>query len=510
MHVVRIVGFTGMLVAAVALAAAVIAQESRTFRLHDGDDLQRAIDEAQPGDTIELEPGATFVGNFVLPVKDGAAFITIRSAYDRALPSDGMRIRPSDAPRLARLRSPNEWPAIRTAPGAHHWRLLLLAVGPNGTPAGDIVRLGDGSRDQRGVDAIPHHLEIDRCLIQGDAVIGQKRGIALNSAATRIANSHLSDLKLIGQDTQAIAGWNGPGPFVIENNYLEAAGVNVLFGGADPAVPGLVPADISFRANHVSKPIAWRGERWQVKNLLELKNAERTVIEDNLFEHNWQAAQSGAAILFTPRNQDGRAPWSVVRNVVFRRNVVRHVAAAINVLGIDSNHPSERTTEITLHQNLIAGVDSRLWGGNGVFLLIGDGPRHVVVDHNTVIQSGAAVSVYGAPTGGFVFSNNLVRDNGLGIKGDGRAPGLDSITAYLPGAIVTHNVFAEGNGKHIPPGNHHPSHAVWVAQFRDYQAGDYSLAPGSSYRGAGTDGRDIGVDADLLHPAFAALFGARP
>ncbi|MFB3852293.1 MAG: hypothetical protein ACE148_00565 [Vicinamibacterales bacterium] len=52
---------------------------------------------------------------------------------------------------------------------------------------------------------------------------------------------------------------------------------------------------------------SWRGAEWQVKNLFELKNALRVTVEANLFENNWQAAQAGYAIVFTPRNQDGGA-----------------------------------------------------------------------------------------------------------------------------------------------------------------------------------------------------------
>ncbi len=85
---------------------------------------------------------------------------------------------------------------------------------------------------------------------------GQKRGIALNSGSTTIRNSYISDIKAFGQESQAIAGWNGTGPYTIENNYLEAAGVNILFGGADPAIQELVPSDIIIRRNHITKNVA--------------------------------------------------------------------------------------------------------------------------------------------------------------------------------------------------------------------------------------------------------------
>lgn len=493
---------------ATATPGGAVGQAPSIIDVGAGDNLQDALDRAQPGDTLRLQAGATFIGNFVLPAKHGAAYITVRSSVsDHDAPGPGQRIRPDHAPLLARLRSPNSLPVLQTATGAHHWRLLLLEIGPNATPTGDLIRLGDTSARQTSLEGIAHDLEIDRCYIHGDPHVGQKRGIALNSAATRIVNSHFSDFKLRGQDTQAIAGWNGPGPYVIENNYLEAAGENVMFGGADPGIPGLVPSDIVFRDNHVSKPVSWRRERWQVKNLFELKSAARVLIEHNLFEHNWQAAQAGPAILFKSVNQDGAAPWSVVSNVMFRANVVRHVAAVFNIVGHDSNHPSQQTADISIHHNLFADVDAGRWGGNGVFLLIGHAPRGVHVDHNTVMQSGNAVSVHGRPTEGFVFTNNLIRHNAFGIKGDSRPTGRDTLATFFPGAVVTHNAFAEGPEGRYPPGNFFPSAALWVTQFRDYYGGQYELTTTSLYRGAGSDGADLGADMQLLERAFATPLG---
>src|SRR5439155_19384854 len=199
-----------------------------------------------------------------------------------------------------------------------------------------LVLLGDGSGAQSQLSQVPHDLVFDRVYIHGDASKGQKRGIALNSASTTITGSYISDIKAVGQDSQAICGWNGPGPFVITNNYLEAAGENVLFGGADPAIPNLVPSDITFRGNHVARPLAWRAQDWSVKNLFELKNAQRVSIDRNVFENHWLAAQAGYAIVFTPRNQSGTAPWSVVQQVEFTNNIVRHVSSVFNVLGTDN------------------------------------------------------------------------------------------------------------------------------------------------------------------------------
>ena len=59
-------------------------------------------------------------------------------------------------------------------------------------------------------------------------------------------------------------------------------------------------------------------------------------------------SQNGFAILFTVRNQDGGAPWSVVEDIVFANNVVRRVGSGINILGHDDNNTSRQTSRISV------------------------------------------------------------------------------------------------------------------------------------------------------------------
>ena len=224
-----------------------------------GGDLQAALNSARSGDTVLLQAGAEFVGNFTLPAKSGTAVITVRtSTPDALLPPAGVRIQPSHAPLLARLRSVNAITVIRTAPGAHNWRLEYLELGPTKEGYGDIIQIGDGSAAQDTSGEIPHHIVLSHLYVHGDPILGQKRGIALNAAFVEIRDSYIADCKGVGMESQGIAGWNGPGPFVIENNYIEAAAENILFGGADPRIANLVPSDIVIRRNYLAKPDAWR------------------------------------------------------------------------------------------------------------------------------------------------------------------------------------------------------------------------------------------------------------
>lgn len=469
-----------------------------TIPVRAGGDLQAALDIARPGDTVALAPGATFVGNFILRPKSGDQFITVRTAAV-SMPTSA-RITPRLSARLAKLRSPSGVAVVRTEPGAHHWRLQLLEFQANEGGIGTIIDLGDGSLDQNSLSQVPHDIIIDRCYVHGDPVKGQKRGIGLNSAATTIRGSHISDIKAVGQDTQAIGGWNGPGPFTIENNYLEAAGENFMLGGADPGIQGLVPSDVIFRRNHVTKPEGWREERWQVKNLFELKNARRVVIEGNVFEHNWAAAQAGYAIVFTPRGERGRAPWAVVEDVTFQFNIVRDVAAGINILGRDDGGASGLAQRIRIVNNQFYDFDQKRWGGNGYFLLIGAGPRGIVVDHNTIIQRGNIISAYGGPSSDptpipdFTFTNNLTLHNTSGVHGRGRGIGQDTLDVYFPNGTFARNVLAGGRATRYPADNDFPDQAQFERQFVDFAGQDYRLVPASSYREAGTDRKDLGAD----------------
>jgi hypothetical protein len=504
-----------ILLSLVCVCAVVPAAAAATVTVAPGDDLQSAINAAVPGDTILLPAGAVFTGNFTLPAKHGSSFITIRSATnDDALPAAGSRIDPSYASLLPSIRSDHNGPAFTVEPGASYWRLQFLEVLPaEANASANLIELGSADRSQASLSQAPQHLVIDRCYIHGVASRDQRRGIALNSGDTQIINSYVSGIKGVNQDTQAIAGWNGPGPFLIENNYLEAAGENVLFGGADPVIPNLVPANITIRRNLISKPAAWRTSNYTLKNLIELKNADTVLLEGNTIENNWAAGQQGYAILLTPRNQDGTAPLTVVQNVVIRNNVIRHVAAVFNISGYDDLSQSRQTNHVEISNNLIYDVSRSLGttsnAANGWVAVIGNAPRDITFDHNTMDNDGDdTICLYSGPNGKYIaglsITDNLMRDNAYGIFGGDSQEGVKSLAIYAPDAYVSGNAIAGATAALYPGGNMFPSLALWQVEFVNTATADYHLVSSSASRGTALDGTDIGVAFGALDAAFAA------
>lgn len=422
----------------------------------DHTDLQEAIDAATMRTVIVLDAGAVFNGTFTLRRKQGDGWIVITTSNERELPRPGTRVGPEHTSRMARIVAShgNGTPAIRTEPQAHHYRLvgLEITVAPFVTEHYGTVNLGEGGTAQSTETAIPHHLIIDRCYVHGhDGATVMKYGVRLDCAFGAVIDSHVAQYHSVGFDAQAISGINGPGPFVIENNYLEGSGENIMFGGGAPSISGLVPTDIVIRRNTLSKPMSWRvghatyaGTHWTIKNLFELKTGRRVLVEGNHLETCWAdlpIGQSGYAILLTVRTEGGKAPQADVSDVTIRGNIIRNVGAGISISGNDGPG-SNRSARILIEHNRFENINGPEYGdGNvagpndGTFLKIGN-PRDVIIRHNTIEQTGPITWAIDA-TDGFVFTGNRVRcqrsaGGYQGVYGPGLAEGNATLSTRFP------------------------------------------------------------------------------
>ncbi len=506
-------------------------------------DLQLAINAATRGTVIVLDAGATFFGGFVFPNKTtGLGWIIITSSRMDLLPAKEIRINPNattgnstfttQANAMAKIITNNSSgiPCFKTNANAHHYRLIGLEItaATTVTDSYGLIYLGDGSSAQNLMSLVPDHFVIDRCYIHGHTnATTMKFGVRLDCANAAIIDCYISDFHSIGNDAQAIAGINGPGPFKIINNYLEASGENILFGGAAPAIPGLVPSDIEIRQNYFFKPYTWKvghpsyaGKHWTIKNLFELKTGLRVLLDGNIMENSWAdlpIGQSGYAILLTIRTEGGGAPHADVSDITISNNILRHMGAGVSISGSDGG-AGIKSKRIKIYNNLFEDINGPAYGdqntaapNDGTFLQIGE-PQDVIVDHNTVFQTGEITWAYKVMNG-FVYTNNLsnsfVSAGGYqGIYGPGYTQGNSVMTYYFPDITDANkrfnkNVLIGGNSTKYTNYssssiNYFPASSSAIG-FVNYAAGasdyhNYALASTSPYFTSASDNIAIGVN----------------
>jgi hypothetical protein len=485
----------------VAVDVAMPAVTGQSIVVNAGGDLQAALNAAQPGDEIVVQAGATFSGPYTLPAKTGNGWIIVRSSG--TLPAAGTRVGPGNAAQMPKLVSQYaSEPVIHTAPGAHHYRLIGLEITANAgvTGPGGLVNLGDGSGAQKTVDQMPHDLVLDRVYVHGTPTLSFQRCVALNSGATAVVDSYLSECHAKGMDSQAIGGWAGSGPYRIENNYLEASGENLMFGGADPSIPNMLPRDIVIRHNHFYKPAAWKGV-WSVKNLLELKIGQRVLIEGNVFENCWADAQVGFALLFKSVNQSGSAPWSQTSDVTVRNNRVRNSAHGVSMDAHPEVNPVVPAARIAFVNNVFEKIGDGDYPGGRMWQI--SGIQGLTIQHNTGFSTGFNGFIfYGGKAAGVVITDNMF---GSGTNylasADGLGIGTDALNAHAEaGWIFRRNVFVGARISAYPTDNFYPAAVADLGL-----SATLGLPAGSTYLTSATDGGALGANISAINAAVAGV-----
>jgi hypothetical protein len=128
-----------------------------------------------------------------------------------------------------------------------------------------------------------------------------------------------------------------------------------------------------------------------------------------------------------------------------------------------------------------------------------DQNNRVDIDHNTIFHSGALIVADGSPSAGFVFRNNIARNNHYGVLGSDQSPGLDSLGVYFPGYDFKKNVIVGVPLGIIYPADNFLPPLLNLVGFVDLIGGDYRLAPASPYKNAEADGKDLGCDFSALN-----------
>ena len=487
-----------------------------------GGNLQAALDNAVPGDVIELATGAVFTGNFILKNKGATTkWITIRPSGYASLPAQGGRMTPTIAAslRLPRIETSSTNSAVGFAAGANHYRITGIEIGlRSSTPMTFALVNTESATGQTNLSQVPSDIVIDRSWVHGSSTQTVRRCVALNSASSAVIDSYLSECHELGSDSQAIAIWNGPGPFKIVNNYLEAAGENIILGGNDPSISGLVPSDVEIRRNHLFKQPSWKG-LWTVKNLLELKNAQRVLVEGNILQNSWTSGQNGLGVAFKSVNQNGSCSWCVTQDVTYRLNLLQNVGAGYNIgASPDNAFTTIHARRISITDNVATSINtSAQFDGDGRAFLIDGDLRDVVIAHNTTLTETHALVFGGAATVSFTARDNIFGSRVYAVIATGFNGG-PAFSAFAPAGYLLGNVFIAdpslssanfgtltGTGGYPASNFFESGYSSTNVAFANYSAGDFSLLAASQYKGRGTDAADVGANVAALNAAVAGV-----
>lgn len=531
-----------------------------------GEDVNSYIAQAACGDTIMLSPGAYKPFHLLAKTCDAAHWITIRSAAS-GFPGAGQRISPCYAgvsslpgrPHYPCLKPINAMAKLSTKPGP----VIDAALGANYYRIGpgleltrpDVNGVSYGLVELSGAD----HIIFDRIWAHGSELpVETKSGFDLTGAThVAIINSYLNNFKCIAgkggscTDAHAISGGDDPenlpeGAWKIFNNFIEASGENILFGGSNKGAT--TPADIEVRLNHLFKVPAWNRNDpnyqqyyegfngYIVKNLFELKNARRVLLEGNRLEYAWGGySQKGFAILLTPRGS-----WASVEDVTIRYNHISHIGSGFQLKATRSCTASDvdptqckngsgpvqdsaGAGRWSLHDLLVDDVRANYFLGSGSMASLGSDFRvnpplsALAIDHITFVTDGHDGNIMLLGTspfnpqlqmGPFAFTNSIVRAgeyNGIWDPGPGLVcaenaqPVPTFIQCFTRYDVAGNLIVGWGYERKAGPW---PDHNQITRDFSNVfvnpllSGGDYHvLAP---FQKAGTDGKNLGADIDTI------------
>ena len=421
----------------------------QTFACHTALDLKNALAAAKPGDCIQLDPATVYSGNFIIPALPQAGtpqYLHITTAGFHAKHPTGTRVSaPTDAQDMGIIVTPNAVAALRFTNGPQHSSYVRI-YGVELYSVSTYIPPNYGSTTARGYgygliqnlsmmhpipEPMPDHIIFDRCYIHGSPTVDLQQAVQANFNFGAVIDSWIDEIHMRGTDTQAVACWYADGPLKVVNNFLSAAGENVLFGGAGGPANPHVPSDLEIRDNWIYKPLSWvlysvASSPWSanisysvgaivnasglvyqslinqnvnqppatspaawralpnagmmvVKNSVEFKSAQRVLLDSNLIENKWNAGQVGGAVVLTVRTSQS-GDIAVVKDMTITNNILKNIVRGIDVMESDYNcgitpylqcRNAGSTARINITNNLVGYGDPAQPGyNNGQFSFI--------------------------------------------------------------------------------------------------------------------------------------------
>lgn len=219
---------------------------------------QTALNNAAAGDTILLQVGTTYTGDFLLkgkscPANNATCYITIRTGVDGVgaqiattrFPATNVRITPTGTNSLGETYSSilakiiplsNNQPAFRTeeppATVPNWYKFQWLEIKGNTYGGTALMALGGDDRTVwTDTSKIPHDYTIDQCYFHSRPEVGQHRALQVNVESATITNNYFEDIKSVDEG-QVVWVSSSRGNITITNNYMDGGAETFLSWGS--------------------------------------------------------------------------------------------------------------------------------------------------------------------------------------------------------------------------------------------------------------------------------------
>jgi len=274
------------------------------------------------------------------------------------------------------------------------------------------VELGLDRGGMKTVEEIP----VGFTFTEVDFIGPARRAISANCAFLLVDKCNARNYRVIGQDSQAIIGWNGSRNHVIRNSVLEAAGENIMYGGSDAALEEMYPRDVLIEDCTLTKLESWKTENYNMKAIFETKNIIGLTFRRNHLNGNWKQAWGQApAIVLKSANQENSNPNARTENAIIEANIVENVGTYFLIIGKDDGpNLSGVMKNVVIRNNICQSMNSEPDGR--AFSLEG-GPIDLWVDHNTFFDNRhSAIEFMGlVPSVNCKYTNNIALHGKYGI-----------------------------------------------------------------------------------------------
>jgi hypothetical protein len=388
--------------------------------------LQAALNMASCGAHIVVTPGVPY-GSLIYPatVCPASNPVLVENAAIASLPEWQFPNQSLEGgPTAVTVATSTMAPALQILDGAAgvYFAGIEFTATATAPPIYTLVAMGENTAT---IAALPQYIAFDRCWVHPGPTITSyvDRGIDLNAVNGAAIAVNIHDIVNPGQDTQAIAEMNTPGPTLVALSRLSSTGENMMlntectfivngnkgstgFVAGDIGIPTCPPpSDATVRRNLFVKLAAWRTlpagcgaaagqpECYDVKNFFEIKHGQRVLLDANVFDTTFAEGQAEGIIanIIYPGIY-------VAQDFTITNNLMIHAPQFAAFAG--NGLPTLSTTcgaagqpactiqagvRILVRNNIAIDIDSLTWGGAGISFQI-QNTSSVTLDHNTVIN----------------------------------------------------------------------------------------------------------------------------